>query len=299
MSQNEILRVDHLKKYFPVEKSCLEKTFTRNRHFVKAVDDVSFSVSKGEIFTLAGESGCGKTTTGKLAVRLIPPTSGKIFFDDVETTSLDDESLRMLRRKMQIIFQDPYASFNPRMRIGDAVGHPLEIHGIADHDEKKNTVMEILDRVGLSPPEKFLDLYPYQMSGGQRQRAAIARALILRPEFVVADEPVSMIDVSLRTTIIDLMLDLRKELGLTYLFITHDLAIAKYISDRIAIMYLGRIVEMGDKQELFSKPLHPYTQALMEAIPIPNPERKKKRVELRGEVPSAIDIPAGCRFRTR
>jgi len=299
MSQDEILRVEHLKKYFPVEKSFLEKTFTRNRHFVKAVDDVSFSVSKGEIFTLAGESGCGKTTTGKLAVRLIPPTSGKIFFDDVETTSLDDESLRMLRRKMQIIFQDPYASFNPRMRIGDAVGHPLEIHGIADHDEKKKTVMEILDRVGLSPPEKFLDLYPYQMSGGQRQRAAIARALILRPEFVVADEPVSMIDVSLRTAIIDLMLNLRKDFGLTYLFVTHDLAVAKYISDRIAIMYLGRIVEIGDRETIFSDPLHPYTQALLSAIPVPVPERKRKHIALLGDVPSAIDIPSGCRFHTR
>jgi len=299
MSQDEILRVEHLKKYFPVEKSFLEKTFTRNRHFVKAVDDVSFSVSKGEIFTLAGESGCGKTTTGKLAVRLIPPTSGKIFFEGVETTSLDDESLRMLRRKMQIIFQDPYASFNPRMRIGDAVGHPLEIHGIADPDEKKKTVMEILDRVGLSPPEEFLDLYPYQMSGGQRQRAAIARALILRPEFVVADEPVSMIDVSLRTAIIDLMLNLRKDFGLTYLFVTHDLAVAKYISDRIAIMYLGRIVEIGDREAIFSDPLHPYTQALLSAIPVPVPERKRKHIALVGDVPSAIDIPSGCRFHTR
>ena len=299
MSQDEILRVEHLKKYFPVEKSFLEKTFTRNRHFVKAVDDVSFSVSKGEIFTLAGESGCGKTTTGKLAVRLIPPTSGKIFFEGVETTSLDDESLRMLRRKMQIIFQDPYASFNPRMRIGDAVGHPLEIHGIADPDEKKKTVMEILDRVGLSPPEEFLDLYPYQMSGGQRQRAAIARALILRPEFVVADEPVSMIDVSLRTAIIDLMLNLRKDFGLTYLFVTHDLAVAKYISDRIAIMYLGRIVEIGDRKTIFSDPLHPYTQALLSAIPVPVPERKRKHIALVGDVPSAIDIPSGCRFHTR
>ena len=299
MSQNEILRVEHLKKYFPVEKSFLERAFTRNRHFVKAVDDVSFSVSRGEIFTLAGESGCGKTTTGKLAVRLIQPTSGSIFFDGVDATTVDSESLRMLRRKMQIIFQDPYASFNPRMRIGDAVGHPLEIHGIADHDEKKKTVMEILDRVGLSPPEKFLDLYPYQMSGGQRQRAAIARALILRPEFVVADEPVSMIDVSLRTAIIDLMLNLRKDFGLTYLFVTHDLAVAKYISDRIAIMYLGRIVEIGDRETIFSDPLHPYTQALLSAIPVPVPERKHKHIALIGDVPSAIDIPSGCRFHTR
>jgi peptide/nickel transport system ATP-binding protein len=299
LSQAEILKVEHLKKYFPVEKSFLEKMLTRTRSFVKAVDNVSFSVRKGEVFTLAGESGCGKTTTGKLIVRLIPPTSGKIFLNDMETTTLSFEKLRVVRRKMQIIFQDPYASFNPRMSIGDAVGQPLEIHGLAKGVEKREKVLQILHRVGLTPPEQFVDVYPHQLSGGQRQRAAMARSLILQPEFIVADEPVSMIDVSLRTTIIDLMLDLRKESGLTYLFITHDLAIAKYISDRIAIMYLGKIAEMGDKQEIFSNPMHPYTQALLSAIPVPNPERKRKTVELIGEVPSAINIPPGCRFHTR
>jgi peptide/nickel transport system ATP-binding protein len=299
VSQNEILKVEHLKKYFPVEKSFIEKMLTRTRHFVRAVDNVSFSVLKGEIFTLAGESGCGKTTTGKLVVRLIPPTSGKIFFDNVEITTLDHEALRMLKRKMQIVFQDPYASFNPRMKIGEAVGHPLEIHGLAKHDEKRKRVLEILERVGITPAEKFSDLYPHQMSGGQRQRAAMARALILQPEFIVADEPVSMIDVSLRTAIIDLMLNLRKDFGLTYLFITHDLAIAKYISDRIAIMYLGKIVELGDKPTIFSNPMHPYTQALLSAIPVPVPERKRKTTELIGDVPSAINIPSGCRFHTR
>jgi peptide/nickel transport system ATP-binding protein len=299
VSQSEILKVDHLKKYFPMEKSFIEKMLTRTRHFVRAVDDVSFSVLKGEIFTLAGESGCGKTTTGKLVVSLIPPTSGKIFFDNVEITKLDHKALRMLKRKMQIIFQDPYASFNPRMKIGEAVGHPLEIHDIAKGLEKRKKVLEILDRVGITPAEKFVDLYPHQMSGGQRQRAAMARALILQPEFVVADEPVSMIDVSLRTAIIDLMLKLRKDFELTYLFITHDLAIAKYISDRIAIMYLGKIVELGDKETIFSNPLHPYTQALLSAIPVPVPERIRKKTELIGEVPSAINIPSGCRFRTR
>ena len=354
MSENEILKVEHLKKYFPVEKSFLEKMLTRTRRFVRAVDDVSFSVRKGEIFTLAGESGCGKTTTGKLVVHLMPPTSGKIFFNGAEITELDHEALRVLRRKMQIIFQDPYASFNPRMKIGKAVGHPLEIHGLARHEEtresvllirkslerhrklcyilekaRKNSVvqsldryligrnplaklattrrvdrtrervLEILDRVGLTPAEKFVDLYPHQMSGGQRQRAAMARALILQPEFIVADEPVSMIDVSLRTAIIDLMLNLRKDFGLTYLFITHDLAIAKYISDRIAIMYLGKIVELADKQTIFANPLHPYTQALLAAIPVPVPERERKTTGLIGDVPSAINIPSGCRFRTR
>jgi len=299
VSQKEILRVEHLKKYFPVEKSFLEKMLTRTRRFVRAVDDVSFSVLRGEIFTLAGESGCGKTTTGKLVVSLMPPTSGKIFFDDVEITALKHEALRMLKRKLQIIFQDPYASFNPRMKIGEAVGHPLEIHDIAKGLEKQKRVSEILERVGLTPAEKFVDLYPHQMSGGQRQRAAMARALILQPEFIVADEPVSMIDVSLRTAIIDLMLNLRKDFGLTYLFITHDLAIAKYISDRIAIMYLGKIVELADKQEIFANPLHPYTQALLAAIPVPVPERERKTTELIGDVPSAINIPSGCRFRTR
>jgi peptide/nickel transport system ATP-binding protein len=299
VTENEILRVEHLKKYFPVEKSFLEKTLTRTRHFVKAVDDVSFSIRKGEILTLAGESGCGKTTTGKLVVGLIPPTSGKIFFNDVEITTLDHEALRILKRKMQIIFQDPYASFNPRMKIGEAVGHPLEIHGIAKGPEKRKRVSELLERVGLTPAEKFYGLYPHQMSGGQRQRAAMARSLILQPEFVVADEPVSMIDVSLRTAIIDLMLNLRKDFGLTYLFVTHDLAIAKYISDRIAVMYLGRIVELGDKNTIFSNPMHPYTKALLRAIPVPVPERERKATALIGDVPSAINLPPGCRFHTR
>ncbi|MEM3666341.1 MAG: ABC transporter ATP-binding protein [Candidatus Bathyarchaeia archaeon] len=296
---DEVVRVENLKKYFPVQKSFIEQLFTRRMSYVKAVDDVTFSVRRGEIFTLAGESGCGKTTTGRLIVKLLEPTSGKIFFNGADVTHLGGEELRLLRRKMQIIFQDPYASLNPRMRIGDAVGHPLEIHGLAKGEEKRKMVLNVLEKVGLTPPEQFIDLYPHQLSGGQRQRTALARSIILKPEFIVADEPVSMIDVSLRTTIIDLMLDFRREMGLTYLFITHDLAVAKYISDRIAIMYLGKIIEMSSKENLFLNPLHPYTQALLSAIPVPNPKRKRKMIELTGEVPSAIHIPSGCRFHPR
>jgi peptide/nickel transport system ATP-binding protein len=295
----EIVKTEHLKKYFPVQKGLLEQLLTRKTSSVKAVDDVSFSIKKGEIFTLAGESGCGKTTTGRLVVRLLEPTSGKIYLNGEDITEYEGEKLRLLRRKMQIVFQDPYASLNPRMKIGDAIGHPLEIYGVAEGNEKLKMVLEVLNRVGLTPPEQFAGLYPLNLSGGQRQRIALARSIILKPELIVADEPVSMIDVSLRTTIIDLMLGFRKELGLTYLFVTHDLAVAKYISDRVAIMYLGKIVEIGDKKEVFSNPMHPYTQALLSAIPVPDPERKRKRVELKGEVPSAINVPSGCRFHTR
>jgi peptide/nickel transport system ATP-binding protein len=299
LTVSEIVKIERLKKYFPVQKSFLEQLFARKRTYVKAVDDVSFSVNKGEIFTLAGESGCGKTTTGKLIVRLIEPTSGRIWFEGTDVTMITGERLRLLRRKMQIIFQDPYASLNPRMRVGKAVGHPLEINNLAKGEEKDKMVLEVLGKVGLAPPEKFVNLFPHQLSGGQRQRVALARSIILKPEFMVADEPVSMIDVSLRTTIIDLMLEFRKELGLTYLFVTHDLAVAKYISDRIAIMYLGKIVEMGSKESIFIDPLHPYTQALLSAIPVPDPERKRETTGLQGEVPSAINVPLGCRFNPR
>ena len=231
----------------------------------------------------------------RLLLRLLEPTSGKIFFHGADITALKGEDLRLLRRKMQMIFQDPFASLNPRMRIGYAVGHPLEIHNLT----KGSKVLEILEKVGLSPAEEFVRLYPHQLSGGQRQRVALARSIITEPEFVIADEPVSMIDVSLRTTLIELMLKLRRELGLTYLFITHDLAVAKYLSDRIAIMYLGKTVEIAETEELFSNPMHPYTQALLSVIPVPNPERKRRTIELKGEVPSAINIPPGCRFHPR
>lgn len=288
-----------LRKYYPIRKSMLDSLISRKSEEVKAVDGIDLKVDEGKIFSLAGESGCGKTTTGRILAKLAEPTSGRIFFEGSDITHTQGEKLRLLRRKIQIIFQDPYASLNPRMKIGDAVGDPLEIHGLAADGEKRSRVLDMLEKVQLTPAERFMELYPHQLSGGQRQRVAIARTMILRPKFVVADEPVSMLDVSLRTTIIDLMLGLKRELTLTYFFITHDLAIAKYLSDQIAIMYLGKIVESASRQELFSDPLHPYTQALMSAIPIPSPERRRKIVELRGEVPSALDIPKGCRFHPR
>ena len=296
---SEIVKVEQLKKYFPVHRSFIEQMVTRKKSYVKAVDEITFSVRKGEIFTLAGESGCGKSTTGKLILRLISPTSGKIYLNGMDITRSKGEKLRTLRRQMQMIFQDPYASLSPRMKIGKAIKHPLEISGTTKGKESGKAVLEVLEKVGLTPAHKFVNLFPHQLSGGQRQRVALARSIILKPSFIIADEPVSMIDASLRTTIIDLLLSFRKELGLSYLFITHDLAVAKYISDRIAIMYLGKVIEIGSKERLFANPLHPYTQALLSSIPVPNPERKKKAVELQGDVPSAINIPEGCRFHPR
>ena len=296
-----IVSVAQLKKWFPVQKSFLERLFAREKTYVKAVDGVDLVVSAGETLALVGESGSGKTTLGKLILRLIDPTSGKIYFNGQDITNVTGEPLRRLRRRMQIIYQDPYASLNPRMTIGGILEHPLKIHKmVSTKQEAKELVLNVLEKVGLTPPDEFYNLYPRNLSGGQRQRVAIARAIILKPELIVADEPVSMIDVSLRASILNLMIELKNELNLTYIFITHDLAVAKYIADNIAVMYLGKIVEKAPSIELFINPLHPYTQALLSAIPIPKPlHERRRRLSISGEIPSPINIPTGCRFHPR
>jgi peptide/nickel transport system ATP-binding protein len=294
-----LVEVTNLTKYFPVQKSLLEAVLARNKEFVHAVDDVNFRVPRGETLGLVGESGSGKTTTGRLLVKLETPTSGEIKFGGEDIAETKSEKLHQFRRRAQMIFQDPVAALNPRMRIGQAIRHGLDIHQIGNEGERRSEVLRMLDRVGMTPPEFFYDKYPHQLSGGQRQRVVIARAMILRPEFVVADEPVAMVDVSIRAQILDLMLSLKKEFGLTYLFITHDLATANYFCNRIAIMYLGKIVEIGLRDEIFKSPKHPYTVALMSAIPIPDPKHKMERAIPRGEIPSPIHPPSGCRFHPR
>jgi peptide/nickel transport system ATP-binding protein len=294
-----LIEVRDLKKWFPVEKSFIERLVTRQRQFVHAVDGIDFEIRRGEVFGLAGESGSGKTTTGRLILRLVKPTEGEIRFEGKDIVSLGSEQMRELRRRMQVIFQDPFASLNPRMKTGDAIGHALEIHGIARGGTKREMVISLMEKVGLTPAAMLYEKYPHQLSGGQRQRAVIARALIMNPELIVADEPIAMADVSVRALLLELMIRLKEELELTYLFITHDLATAKYICDRIAIMYLGLICEMGTLEQVYRNPQHPYTQALLAAVPVPDPHARRVAPMPKGEIPSPINPPPGCRFHPR
>jgi oligopeptide transport system ATP-binding protein len=291
-----LVQVENLKKYFPITRGII---FQKTIGYVRAVDDVSFFIRRGETFGLVGESGCGKTTVGRTILQLYRPTAGKVYFDGIDLTTLKGEELRRMRRRMQIIFQDPYASLNPRMTVGDIIGEPLEIHGIAKGKEKRERVMELLQIVGLNP--YFINRYPHEFSGGQRQRIGVARALAMYPDFIVCDEPISALDVSIQAQIINLLEELQEKFGLTYLFIAHDLAVVRHISDRVAVMYLGKIVELTDRDSLYSNPLHPYTQALLSAVPIPDPvvEERRRRIILKGEIPSPANPPSGCRFHTR
>jgi len=296
---DNLLTATNLRKYFPVEKGFLDRLLTSQKSFVHAVDDVSFSVNRGDILGLVGESGSGKSTTGRLCLKLIEPTSGSIMFEGVDLAKLHGEELRRFRKNMQLIFQDAMASLSPRIKVGDAIKHALSFQGVGTASEQTERTRAILERVGLKPWSNFYDRYPHQLSGGQRQRVVIARALVLDPKFVVADEPIAMVDVSVRAQILELMLELKKEFDLTYLFITHDLAMANYVCHSIAIMYLGKIVETGSKEDVFSRPLHPYTLALLSSIPVPDPKAKLERIIPKGEIPSPINPPTGCRFHPR
>lgn len=284
----ELVGVRGLVKHFPVEGS---------DDVVRAVDGVTFEILQGETLGLVGESGCGKSTVGRCILRLIEPSAGEVKFEGRDVRAMGGRELRELRREMQIIFQDPYASLNPRMRVRDIIGEPLLIHGMKEKEERRARVGELLRRVGLDPD--YMNRYPHEFSGGQRQRIGIARALALNPKLIVADEPVSALDVSVQAQVVNLLQDLQAEFGLTYLFISHGLAIVEHISTRVAVMYLGRIVEVASASELYSEPLHPYTRALLSAIPIPDPGRKRERIILTGDVPTPINPPSGCRFRTR
>lgn len=294
VSNKPLLEVKNLVKHFPITKGII---FSKQVGAVKAVDGISFTVNRGETLGLVGESGCGKTTTGRVILRLIEPTSGEVWFDGKNVPELRKDELRELRKDMQIIFQDPYASLNPRMTVGDIIAEPLHIHGLAKGKEREKRVQKLLDVVGLS--SFHARRFPHEFSGGQRQRIGIARALAVNPKLIICDEPVSALDVSIQAQVINLLQDLQKEFGLTYLFIAHDLSVVKHISDRVAVMYLGKIMELADKERLYANPKHPYTQALLSAIPIADPTVKKERIILKGDVPSPINPPSGCRFHTR
>jgi oligopeptide/dipeptide ABC transporter ATP-binding protein len=289
----DLLVVQDLVKYFPVKSGLLQRVVA----WVQAVDKVSFTVKKGETLGLVGESGCGKTSVGRTVLRLIPPTDGKVYFEGKDVFALDKADLKALRRDMQIVFQDPYSSLDPRMPVGQSIVEGLTVHGIGDKNERKEIVYEMLNRVGLR--RDHARRYPHEFSGGQRQRIGIARALTLQPKLIICDEPVSALDVSVQATVLNILMDLQEEMDLTYVFIAHDLSVVEHISDRVAVMYVGKMVELAEREELYDNPLHPYTQALMSAIPIPNPTLRREHIILKGDVPSPLNPPSGCRFHTR
>jgi peptide/nickel transport system ATP-binding protein/oligopeptide transport system ATP-binding protein len=288
-----LVEVRNLVKYFPVRAGLLQ----RIRGWVKAVDDISFTIREGETLGLVGESGCGKTTAGRTMLRLLEATSGSVLFEGVDVFALSGRELKAMRRNMQVIFQDPFSSLDPRMPIGESVSEGLVIHGVGSAKERREVMLDTFRRVGLEP--YHAKRYPHEFSGGQRQRIGIARALALRPKFIIADEPVSALDVSIQSQVLNLLKDLQAEFHLTYLFIAHNLGVVEHISDRVAVMYLGKVVELASREELFLNPLHPYTQALMSAIPLPDPNLQRHRVILQGDVPSPLNPPSGCRFHTR
>ena len=297
MSENgTLVRVRDLKMHFPITQGIIVQ---RRIGAIKAVDGVSFDIIRGETLGLVGESGCGKSTTGRAILQLYRPTAGEVYFEEQDLTALKGEQLRRMRRRMQMIFQDPYASLNPRMTVGDIIGEPLLVHNISKGKDRRERVQELLEVVGLNP--YFVNRYPHEFSGGQRQRIGVARALAVQPDFIICDEPISALDVSIQAQIINLLEDLQGEFDLTYLFIAHDLSVVRHISDRIAVMYLGKIVELTTRFELYDNPLHPYTQALLSAVPIPDPvvEEQRRRIILEGDVPSPASPPVGCNFNTR
>ena len=291
--KRDLIRVEELVKYFPVRTGLLQRV----SNWVKAVDNVSFTIREGETFSLVGESGCGKTTVGRTMLRLVEPTSGKVYFDGREILQLSESELKDIRREMQIIFQDPYASLDPRVPIGESIMEGLNIHGIGTRQKRFEVMLDVMQKVGLE--SYHARRYPHEFSGGQRQRIGIARALTLLPKFIVCDEPVSALDVSIQSQILNILKELQGEYSLTYLFIAHNLSVVEHISDRVAVMYLGKIVELTSRDELFRNPMHPYTQALISAIPIADPHLKRQRTILKGDVPSALNPPTGCRFHTR